>query len=313
MNKRQSLVYGQTGQEVEFYAPEWVRGVPTGTPTYSIWEALDSNDNDAELSGNGTIDSVSTTVDQTSGWSQANRRRLYVAATTSTVRGRPLVLANANGQRELVTPDAIASADYIDLSADLAYDYPITTSTLKGLRMSFVIDSTWIADESNLSSPTTPYRVLWTYTIDSVTYRSWTYFDVVRQRKMHSLTVDDLVELWPDLRGQDWGEQRGQGFAPQLDAAFERIEFDARMHKVDPNQLRDQQGFDELMRSAAIWMIARTGTVPAGRDVEAFQDQAMKQYHADFAQAIAVLKMSIDQGKEGSITERPFRQPTFRR
>src|SRR5688572_22100097 len=108
MNKRQSLVYGQAGQEVEFFPPEWVRGVPTGTPTYTIFEGAESNDGDSELTGNAAVDSVSTTVDQVSGYSLANRRRLYVAATTSLVRGRPYVLANANGQRELVTPDAIA-------------------------------------------------------------------------------------------------------------------------------------------------------------------------------------------------------------
>lgn len=313
MNKRQSLVYGQTGQEVEFFPPEWVRGVPTGTPTYAIYEGADSNDGDSELSGNGTIDSVATTVDQVSGYSQTNRRRLYVAATTSLERGRQYVLANANGQRELVTPDAIASADYVDLGAPLAYDYPITTSTLKGLRVYFTIDATWIATESNINDQRMPYRVLWTYTIDSVTYRSWSYLDVVRQRKGHGLNVDDLVESWPDLRGQDWADQRGQGFAKQIDAAFERVEFDARTHRVDVNQLREGQMFDELMRSAVIWVIARTGTAPAGRDVETFQAEAKKQYADDFMQAIGVLKMPVDQSLDGGITDEPFRQPVFRR
>jgi hypothetical protein len=313
MNKRQSLVLGQTGQEVEFFPPEWVRGVPTGTPTFTIFEGADSNDGDSELSGNATIDSVATTVDQVSGYSQSNRNRLYVAATTSLVRGRQYVLANANGQRELVTPDAIASADYVDLQSSLAYDYPITTSTLKGLRIYFTIDATWIADEANLNDQRTPYRVLWTYTVDSVTYRSWSYLDVVRQRKSYGLNVDDLVETWPDLRGQDWAEQRGQGFAKQLDAAFERIEFDARLHRVDVNQLREAQMFDELMRSAVVWVIARTGTAPAGRDVETFLNEARKQYQDDFMQAIGVLKMPVDQGTDGAITDQPFRQPVFKR
>lgn len=313
MNKRQSITFGQTGQTLEVYPPEWALGAVTGTPTFKVWEALDSNDDDEELEGNATVDPVSTTIDVASGYSQTIRKRLYVTATTNTSRGVPLIVANALGQREIFTPDAISSGDYIDGEADLAYDYPNTTSTLKGWRVYATVDSTWVADESNLNTPSTPYRVLWTYTINSTTYKTWTYFDLVRQQKKHSLNVSDLIEAWPDIKGQEWIEQRGQGFAKQLDAAFERVEFDSRLHGVDLNQLREGQLFDELMRSATLWMLARAGICPGGRSPEAFLDESRQQYEKDFMQAVGILKVPVDQGTEGAITENPFRQPTFKR
>lgn len=313
MNKRQSLVYAQTSQTLEFFPPQWAKGVPTGTPTYSIWQALDSNDNTVELSGNASIDSVSTAVDVDSGYSQENRRRLYISSTSGIVRGRAYVLANTNGERELVIPEAIASNDYLDLEADLAYDYPASTSTLKGYRIYFSPSDSWTGDESKINSHVYPYRARVSYSID-IDYQGWLEFDLVRQAKSYSLNVNDLAEIWPDLRNSEWREQHGQGFAKQIDAAFERLEFDSRLHGVDLNQLRSAQLFDELMRSAAVWLIARAGgPAPGGREPTEFLADAKKQYQDDFMQAIGVLKLNVDQGKEGAITEAPFRQPVFRR
>lgn len=313
MNKRQALTYGQTGQVVEFYPPEWVLGAVTGTPTYSIWEALDSNDDTAELSGNATVDSVSATVDQASGYSQTNRKRLYIDLTTGVTRGRPLILANGLTQREIVVPDGIASNDYLELDADLAYDYPVSVSTLKGWRLYFTIDSTWVQDESNINSARYPYRVRWSYTIDSVSYQRWTNLDLVRQQAKPSINVQDLLDSWPDLKGQDWIEQRGKGFQPQIDAAERRVDFDARLHGTDPNTLRDQQLYDGVLLSAVKLELAEAGICPGNRTIEPFIAERKKQYQDDFMQAIGVLKIPVDQGKEGAITDRPFVQPTFTR
>jgi GTP-binding protein len=37
-----------------------------------------------------------------------------------------------------------------------------------------------------------PYRVLWSYTINSIARRRWTYFDVVRAAHQHGVTSQDL-------------------------------------------------------------------------------------------------------------------------
>src|SRR5688572_28126319 len=101
MNERRSLLTGQTGQLLDFYPPEWVKGVPTSAATYAVF-AIDADlDDAAEFSGTATADSVNTTFSAASGPSQAtNRDRCYLNSVTGIKAGRLYVAANADGQRE---------------------------------------------------------------------------------------------------------------------------------------------------------------------------------------------------------------------
>ena len=193
-----SLVYGLTGQAVEYYPPAaeviW-DGAPTAGATYRVYAGTASNDDTAEIGpSSATLDAVATTVDAASGYSQTNRRKVNLTATTSIVVGRRYLLANAYGQREVVTVTYIASADYVEVEEPLAFDYT-TADTFKGLRHVFTIDATFIADVNNInisgygtgleaSADTTtsspPWRVEWRYTTGSTDRRSWTTFDVSR-------------------------------------------------------------------------------------------------------------------------------------
>lgn len=311
MDVRQALVYGQTGQVLEFYPPEWVLGALSGTTTYSIWRAGDSNDDTVQLSGNATSDAVSTTFDAASGYSQTNRRKANLTATTSIDVGKAYVIANAYGQRERVVPTLIASADYVELENDLAYSYT-TADTFKGLRQYFTIDATFIATESKINQSGSPYRVLWTYTVNSIVYKHWTYFDVVRQARQHNVNFQDLMELFPDLGQSEWLEQRGQKFGKQIDAAWDRVRFDAQMNGLDLNDVRDSD-LDEVVRSCAIWKIAEAGVCPGGWDVPTWEVKRAEQYKADFGRAIAVQNLKVSQSREGGITQTPLRPITFRR
>src|SRR5688572_27601216 len=95
------IVYGQTGQVVETYPDEWRAGVPSSA-TCSVYDGRKGLDESAEFSPAVTVDSVSTTVDQASGYSQTNQKRLYIASTSGLVAGRQyLAEEDSNGVREL--------------------------------------------------------------------------------------------------------------------------------------------------------------------------------------------------------------------
>jgi hypothetical protein len=310
VDTRASIVYGVTGQTLDVYPPE---GVPGAAASYSVFRAGQSNDDTAEFSGTATADSVSTTVDASSGYSQTNRRKLFRTATTNIAIGRKYIVTNALGQKEIVTPVKIASGDYIENDIDLAYDYS-SGATFVGYRQYFTVDATFVATESKITSdPSNSYRVLWSYSIGGVPHRRWTYFDLVRQAKLHNVTADDLMELWPDMASDEWIEQRGEQFARQIDAAFERVTFDAKMAGVELYKLRDGQYLDELVRQCALMLIAETGLAPGGRDQEVYAIERRKRYEADFNNAITFLKLPVDQGSEGGTTGEPIRQLFFRR
>lgn len=310
MDTRASVVYGVTGQILELYPPE---GVPSSAATYKVYRADQSNDSAVEFEGTATADSVTTTVDAASGFSQTNRRKVNLTATTSIAIGRRYIIENAESQKETLSPTKIASGDYVENATDLAYDYA-TGATFKGFRQSFTVDATFIADESNIThADGTSYRVLWSYTVGGIPCRRWTYFDVVRQAKLHNVTADDLMELWPDVKGEEWIEQRGEQFKKQIDAAFERVTFDAKMAGVEVYRLRDGQYLDELVRQCALMVIAETGTAPGGRDPEVYAVERRKRYESDFNNAIAFLKLPIDQGSEGGSTGEPLRTLWFSR
>lgn len=307
MRDRTTLVYGVTGQTIEFYPSE---GVPDAAATYKVYEGYESNDNAAEFSGTATADSVDTTVDAASGFSQSNRRRLNLTATTDVEIGRRYWLTNAAGEHELVEVTAISSGAYVDVSADLAYDYAVG-ATFKGARQSFTIDATFVADESKINGQNEPYRVLWSYAVGSVAKRSWTYFDLVRQRKEHGITHLDLIEMIPDLAEEQPPSQRGQWYEKQIDFAWERVQFDLWKHGVQVAQIRDPQILDELLRGRCRMALAESGYSPGSMSLDLFSENARRDYEGDLLNVKQ--RVLIDQGREGGITRQPVRPMTFNR
>lgn len=258
-----ALAFGQTGQEVEFYPPAHIlltHGAPASAATYRIYRGTQPDD-DAPVVGpsSATLDSVSTTVSTVSGYAQSNRKRLYLNSTTGVVVGRQYLLSNASEQRELVVARSV-TATYVDLDRALAFDYPVTTSTLVGLRHAFTIDATFIQDESNINvwglSPllgeqsaggqSPPFRVEWRYTAGTV-WRTWTDFDVTRHPAGPHLSLSDLRTIIPDIHLGEWVDQRGQDFMPQLKAAERLLQIDIRGAGYDPDSIQDPQVYQSLL------------------------------------------------------------------
>lgn len=309
------IVYGRTGQTVEFYPPECVRdtlGIPSSV-TVSVFRGVDSNDGTAEYTPSVTVDSVSTTLAAAGGQGQTNRRRATVASATSIVTGRLYLLDNTSSQREVVEPKKIAST-VIDFVHDLQYDYAITVSTLKGIRCVFTVDATWVATESKILLPSQPdYRLRWQYTVNGVVYNHQTYLRLVRKPFKSSLTFQDLVTRWPDLLDGQPREQRGERYKRMIDAAEDQVRRDILAEGYKPEQFSDTEVIDGLVNHALDYQIARFHCAPPDREREVFIAETRSEYGNLFTRMISTLKVPIDKGAEGNTTTEPVQRYFFSR
>lgn len=308
------VIFGQTGQIIEIYPDEAADGIPSSA-SVSVYDGYKGLDETAEFSPAVTIDSVSTTVDQSSGYSQANKTRLYLASTSNVVVGRQYLLENALSQREIVTPKGVSSGDYIDLEDELQYDYPDTTSTLKGIRMTFTVDSTWVADEGNLLTPEYPsYKAVWTYTVNSIVCRQYTYLDLVRQKFKHGVTIRELHRYFPDMQFETFLGQHGEGFKRMIDGAFYDLRIDIKRAGYRPAIIRDTEIINKLVILKTLLNAARAGLSPGNRDVETYVAETKAEYDSLLAGTItAVLKVEVDQSTEGGVTKPALEQLWFER
>jgi hypothetical protein len=319
-----ALTYGVTGAVVQFFPPQaelLANGAPASAATYSVYGGTQSNDDTAKFSGTATLDAVSTTVDAASGYTQTNRQKVNLTATTSIVVGYRYLVTNANGQREIVVPTHIVSDDYILVEEPLCYDYA-SGATFKGLRHYFTIDATFIADASNINAPGLvdlfnrlgdqgefpPFRVRWSYTTGSIAQLTWTTFDVVRQAAKTTLSIHDLRALFPDVIFQEHIAERGQKFTSQLVAAERDCAIDARSSGYDPDQIRDAEIWNRIVLQKWAVLIGE-GMLFGGADIAAWLTMQREKYTQLFEKTIGTtLRAWIDTSSTGGISTDPPRQ-----
>ncbi len=321
-----TLTYNVTGQEVEFYPPAAevvLSGYATSAATYTVFGGSDSNDATAKFSGTATLDSPSTTVNAASGYSQTNRRRINLTLTTGAVVGRQYVVGpNAAGQREIITPVAVTST-YVDAEYDLAYDYA-SGNVFRGLRHYFTVDSTFIQDVTKINgtgytlgfggSPASdtlapPYRVRWTYTAGGQSRQFWTYFDVARQAAKHAVSIDDIVEVFPEAPYQEALAHRGQDFRRLIDAGWRQVQLDVRLSGYDVDAIREGPILDELVLKATLWKMAQANIVPPGWDLQTREQLTALDYKSTLNRALGpAVHVWIDTGSGGGISPQPAGQ-----
>jgi len=327
-----SLIYGRTGQVVSFYPPDAVvtaEGAPTIAATYSVWRGIQGNNETALLAGSATLDTVSTTLTASAGYSQTNRRALTLSSTSNTGVGERYCIGSADtvARREIVTLAQISSSTAAVAEEELSFDYA-SGSTFKGLRHYFTIDSTFIQTESNINVwgsqsggildpmvfganyPNTAapsYRVRWVYATGSTTRETWTTFDVCRKPAQANLSITDLRSVAPDLPYLEPAAQFGQNWAPQLVRAEMDVALDIRGDGYDPNAINDPEFYDRLVLwkwavnvGYALWI---GGTKPA------WFDSVREEYTNLRAKFVtATLKAKVDLGTTGATTVNPVAQ-----
>lgn len=262
MDKRLELVFNLTSpaQLFELYPPE---GAVTGTPTYSVWSGYRGDDEPVEFTGNATVDTTSLVVGTASGYSQVNRRRVFLASTNGLVVGRRYILSNALGQREVVKVVAISANVYADTEYDLAYDYAPTTSTIAGFRLTFSPPGSFVIDESKLNAEDFPYRIRWEYVVAGVAGRYLQYFDLLRHREQPGLDDESLKDSWPDIAYMIEPERRER----IMREAGLTLDKDLRLRRVDPALIAPQETRTQLLKDCFAMLAVRSGAaIPQGHD-----------------------------------------------
>lgn len=313
--ERASIIYGLTGQVLEFYPPEWAAGVPGAAATFRVWAAHQSDDDTPEFQGTATMDTVSLQITGASGYSQVSaaggRKRLLMSSTTGLVVDRFYTVENGDSQRELVRTRLVKPNTYVDVEYDLQNDYPnAASSLLKGFRQAATVDGTFVVTESKLNYPEKPYRVQWTYTLGGIVRRHLSLFDLVRAPKKHGVTGYDFVGLWPTLFHQLDRDKRGQSGDYLVKEGWKRVQKDLMLDGVDPNSIHDTL-LDELVIAAAVLTAAESGKAPPGRDLEVFVRERTAIYHRDKEKAISGNHLIVSQNTEGAITQDPKRPGWF--
>ena len=239
-------------------------GRPTSA-TFSVFEDYANDDATAEFTGTGTVDSVNTTVDVTSGIGTTDAHKINLAATTSIVTGRKYLISD-NSKQEWVEPIEIVSADYIRVRHPLRNSYS-TAATFVGTTITAAIDATWVADEANISDhldPNPDYRVRWAVVYSSATYVSYSYFDLVRATVSHQVDIEDLNARAPGLHDRlplEYQADQGRGL---IDSAWRATQAKLASLRIDTDAVRDDQFLDELVILRALYMLAMGGWSPRG-------------------------------------------------
>src|SRR3990167_746911 len=245
-------------------AHRFMLGRPTSA-TFSVFEDYANDDATAEFTGTGTVDSVNTTVDVTSGIGTTDAHKINLAATTSIVTGRKYLISD-NSKQEWVEPIEIVSADYIRVRHPLRNSYS-TAATFVGTTITAAIDATWVADEANISDhldPNPDYRVRWAVVYSSATYVSYSYFDLVRATVSHQVDIEDLNARAPGLHDRlplEYQADQGRGL---IDSAWRATQAKLASLRIDTDAVRDDQFIDELVIMRALYMLAMGGWAPRG-------------------------------------------------
>ena len=230
-----------------------------------------------------------TTFDAASGKAQTDPRKCNVAATTGVAIGRVFLATNATGEKEWVEAAAFASADYVIAREPLQNDYA-SADTFVSTRVTHAIDSTWVADSSNLSGefdPNPRYRWRLVYVVSSVTYVHDVYFDLLRYPARHDVTpldVDRRAPGWIDRLPTYYREDQGRAI---VDEAHRAIKFDLYNLATPDQAIRNREVVNELVVLKSIDMVDAT-------------EGSAKRYYDRLQQIVAMGKVDVSTDASGA-------------
>lgn len=304
MRTVQDVLFNVTGQTVYFDCPEGRPTSVTSTDVY-LWDVSDNGTAESAI-GSGSVETnPNTTLDAAAGPSQTNPRNIPLTATTGVSVGRTyLVTHAASGLKEFVEVDSVTSADSVTVKHPLHNDYAIN-ATFQTTRIQATVDSTWIADETNITTddvgPNPMYRVRWVYVVGGVTYVADSYFNVVRYAARHGVQaqdMDSLVPSWLDSLPTDHRTDQGRRL---IDDAYREVRMD--MHQVDltASAVAESEIVDELVRYKAVelgeWAKYLAGSGDTGR-----ADVSSKRYQARLDALVRVVSRTPVRDSSGAAT-----------
>ena len=300
MRTVQDITFNVTGQLVYFDAPE---GRPSSVTSITVFRWDVSDDDNAEgATGTGSVETgPSTTLD---GTASAGARSIPLTATTSAVVERRYLITSAAGLKEFVEVDSITATDSVTVKHPLHNTYA-SADTFQSTRIQATVDSTWIADETNITTdvvgPNPMYRIRWVYVVSSVTYVADSYFNVVRYAARHGVQAQDmdtLVPSWLDTLPTDHRNDQGRRL---IDDAYREVRMD--LHQVDlaASAVAESEVVDELVRYKAVelgeWAKYLAGSGDSGR-----ADVSSKRYQARLDSMVRIVSRVPVRDESGAAT-----------
>jgi hypothetical protein len=246
----QDVSFDVTGQSIYFDAPEGRPSSVTSASVY-LWDVPDDDIAETAI-GTPTVEtSPATTVDAASGYGQSDPRLVNVAATTGFAVDRSYLVTGADGFKEWFDCAEIDSGNSVTARHPLHNTYA-TADTVQSTRITAAIDSTWVADLTNITSedvgPNPMYRVRWVYVVAGVTYVADTYFNLVRYPARHGVLPADVEATQPGWLDRLPSDHRNDQGRRLINEAHRSVTLD--LHQVDlaMSSIAESSIVDELVR-----------------------------------------------------------------
>lgn len=296
------ILFNVVGQSLYLDPPELARA---SAPTCVVYELGQDDDGPTESAiGAASVDAVDTTLTADV---LAGSVELTLASTADIRRTGRYLLTGSDGLAEHV--DVIAVGSTVRVQRPLVNDYA-TGATFQGTRISATVDSTWVADDTNIIDG--GYRVRWTYTVDGETQLAVTYFDLVRYSARALVTgqdVDNRYPGWLDRLPPDHRENQG---ASLIDSAFQAVKLDALGDSQILRRLRDSQILRELTIVKANLLAVENQVYAGGGNLDGLT-AARNQYTQRYQQLLREPKAPSDESGEGGATAPAERLAVWRR
>jgi hypothetical protein len=254
MRTVQDILFNVTGQTLVFDAPEGRPSSVTSVEVYR-WDSSDDDTSETSAAGSGSVETnPNTTIDAASGAGQTNPNVLNVAATTGFEVGRRYLVTAADSYKEWFEVAEIDSSNSVTARHPMHNAYS-SADTVQSTRITATVDSTWVADETNIddsAGPNPMFRVRWVYVHSGVTYVADTYFNLVRYGARHGVLPQDVESMfagWMDALPVDHRNDQGRLL---IDEAYRAVKFDLHGIELDDASIAEAEVIDELVRHRTV-------------------------------------------------------------
>lgn len=271
MRSVQDILFNVTGQSLVFDAPE---GRPSSVTSVSVYRWNQGDDETAEsaVSGSASVEtSPNTTTD--ADMDSTTPTVLPLTSTTGTTAGRVYLAIGTTGEREWIEVAKINAGVSIEAKHPI-HNLFLTGSTFQSTRITATVDSTWVADLSNMLEGTGPnpqYRVRWVYVVSGSTYVADTYFNLVRYAGKHGVLPEDIEAMipgWLDALPVDHRDDQGRRL---IDEAYRAVKLDLHSVLLDDATVANTDVIDELTRYKTVENTQRSRVFSGAAVREAFE------------------------------------------
>lgn len=285
---------------------------PSAVADVQAWAASadDTSNEEACTTGVAAVETNPSTTIATAavGPAQSDPTAMVVSSGTGVVVGRQYLITEDNtGANEFFEVVSV-NGTTIKAKHPLKNDYSVG-STVQTTRWSIAVDTTWIADVSNLSptfSPNPTYRLRWSATVNGNSTVYQTGFDVVRYPVNHGVTglhVEAAHRGWLDRLPPDHQIDQGRAL---IEAAYQSVKFELYGDGKADQAVRNPELLARLVVMRCP-LEALYDNLNRGANVTAAVDVAEKRWRQIYDQTFRAPIAAIDEtGGGGASTNEPL-------